>query len=730
MVLLPGCSCCGKGGGCECCPNRETVSLKFSVPSGSGSGFHYECSGGKLFFGSISYTSKAFDWSPTPSDVGTLDPCIFADTVNHNPEAGGYTNGDSKNGFGIGGEQSVYGYGVQLCPLSLGSGMASIGGSVYTTGANCPDDESWLIPHVPTVFDQEAIFVRATQEVYSPYWFIYDFNSYGLAEGEELTLTQSRDIIKMQRLWEREEPQITIVCPSTTGKDAEFVPVFKKYTDGAGQDMWQLESVTVKSGGSGYNPAQKNNDTNTTRLLLSSTNIVGSLPVMVPTFSAASAPASITGVTLTTTPGGWPNGNLFVGKKGYLQSYSRSQPTITATSAGGMKFSVTLAKHGSGAALPSQGGSLSSVGEYWEVSSLSISDNGTGPWKNGQSVEFKSYGAAGGGAQAQVQAATTYAPPPSVKVMPPAWPGSGATLDYTLTKIEPGTPPFYNSIPVWQVTAISVTNPGVGYLNGGAVRISVPEGYEYFPASASLVVARSAPSFTPYVWGTSGTTAGTGAVLTVTMTATTDYDGKPAWEASAVNVVSGGSGYAVGEYLWYQEFGGSFQSNPPYYVVEIDGWVITSVDGSGAITGVGIEPGSGYGLYYRLSRGPIASVTVTNPGTYFKATTTPSGVTLTQGGKYYVETIVNKSEPLAELKCDGSGWEEHEVQLRLAVQGNPNGTPECPDAGVNIYKTYADNIAVGGSYGTVSFAEPCAGQAEQDQYSRSVEDMDVEITFE
>ena len=639
MVLLPGCKCCGGGpAGCDCCPNGEGISISFSVDAGSGSGFEYDCLvdydpsvSDRLQGGPVSYESKAFTWTPTLSVPEGFDPCVFSGLEYHDPGSNEYT---------------YYSYGVQLCPPSLGAGVLGIGGGAYTCAPGCYDPDAKCLEHIPTVFDQEAVFVRASQEllthyfVFGAYWYAPDSLA---TPGWAVTLVQTRDIIKMQRLWQREEPEITIVCPSSTGKDAAFAPVFKKYTDGAGQDMWQLESVTVTNGGSGYNPSEKNGDSNTLAMFLASTNVVGSLPVMTPVFSAASAPASITGVTLTTTPGDWPNGNLFVGKKGYLDAYSRSEPTITATAAGGVTLSVTLQKHGSGAAagtrqtlddIPSD----YRIGEYWEVASLAIDKTGTGPWSDKSQVSFDTHGAIGSGAQAYLQTKTVYDPPPSVTVTPPAS-GAGATLGYTLTKVDAGTPPSYNSNPIWTISAISVTTPGDGYSDGEAVTISVPDGYEYSPAAATVVVARTNPNLTPYVWGDDGTTAGTGAVVTATMTATTDGEGKPAWAVAALTIVNGGSGYEVGEYFWYEELDPGITSSPPYYVLEVDGWWITSVDGNGSITGIGLDPNGGSnGVFYKDS-GVIESVSVTNGGDYYKADSAISRVVVNDAGKYYREEV-------------------------------------------------------------------------------------------
>lgn len=700
MVLLPGCKCCGGGkAGCDCCPNGESISIALSVDAGSGSGFDYDSGQGN-----ISYESKAFSWTPTLSVPEGFDPCTFVDLESHDPGSGEY---------------AYYSYGIDLCPPFLGSGMFTIGGNAWTCTSGCYDPAAECLEHVPTVFDQEAVFVRASQELFShyfmgAYWYAPDSIE---TSGWAVTLAQTHDIIKMQRLWQREEPQVTIVCPSSTGKDAAFTPVFKKYTDGAGQDVWQLESVTVTNGGSGYNPSEKNDGADGTvlRMFLASTNVVGGFPRLTPVFSAASAPASITGVTLTTTPGDSP---LFVGKQGYLQAYSRSEPTITATAAGGVTLSVTLQKHGSGAAAGTRQPSAYSdytIGEYWEVASLAIKDIGTGPWGGSASVSFNTHGAFGSGAQAYIKTKTTYNPPPSVTVTPPAG-GSGATLGYTLTN--------------GGISAISVTTAGDGYSDGDAVTISVPSGYEQVPASATVVVARANPNLTPYVWGDDGTTAGSGAIVTATMNETTDWDGKPAWEVASLSIVNGGSGYEVGEYFWYEELDPGIGNDPPYYVLQVDGWWITSVDGNGAITGIGLDPNGGTnGLFYKLSPGPIASVTVNHPGVYYKATETPDSVVLQTKGKYYNETFTKTSAPLAAIQCDGEGWEQHDIKLRLEARPNPDDVQECEGFENALYYIIADNVSYGGSYGTVPYGQPQNGQANRQDRTRSVQDMTVEIDF-
>jgi len=307
------------------------------------------------------------------------------------------------------------------------------------------------------------------------------------------------------------------------------------------------------------------------------------------------------------------------GGSGYAKR-GRQEPDLLITGGGsGMVATPTLAMETDECGLP-----------YWVIDSVSVS--GGTRYAAGQTLNVATQSGSYADEKATLSLRTTL---PTVTAS--VFGGSGAALSVTLATPAgkaAGEVPYY-------VESVTVNNGGSGYTNGTRVYFSSPGSRLDSPAAAtaSTKVQRSAPDLTPYVWGDDGTTAGSGAVLTATTSATIDEEGKPAWEVSAISIANGGSGYEVGEYLWYEELDPAIGSSPPYYVLQIHGWWITSVDGSGAITGLGVNPDFPFpnGLfYYGTDTGIIESVSVTDGGQYDSGV--PGTVAVIEGGKYYGES--------------------------------------------------------------------------------------------
>jgi hypothetical protein len=250
---------------------------------------------------------------------------------------------------------------------------------------------------------------------------------------------------------------------------------------------------------------------------------------------------------------------------------------------------------------------------------------------------------------------------------------------------------------LWRVSGVRVIDGGAGHSNGDPVTFTVTNGTQVTTASGTIVTgtgARENPLLTPYVWGFDGTTAGSGAVLSATM-ASNGGAPEETWRVDAITVVDGGSGYQVGEYFWYSQFGLGFDNVPPYYLVAIDGWFISSVDENGAITGVGKDEYFGGGAFYKqtvLDTGVVESVALTSGGGFYKDTGviervqvldggayyyytgTPTGCTVAGGGKYYKEDatlppyVANVTAHIRqEAPSNGDG-----AAFAVAVGANPN----------------------------------------------------------
>ena len=387
------------------------------------------------------------------------------------------------------------------------------------------------------------------------------------------------------------------VAPTVTvtgsGSGATFTPTLTKANDACGVPSWKISSVAV-SGGTGYTHGEQ-------------------LTVQVAAGDTVAIPAVLT-----------------------LQA-ERSQPTLSASVSGGTGATLTptLAANGT-------------TPQTWGVQSVSVSGTTSG-YTDGASVTF-SYGAGVTEQAAAVATIKTARATPTITASVSG--GSGASLTVNLSQ-SPTTP---SDTALWHVDSVTVADGGTGYADGDAVTFTVTDGTQVTAASGTIAtsVVRENPNLTPYVWGADGTTAGSGAVLSATMVS--NEDDPETWGVFPINVIEGGSGYEVGEYFWYSEFGTGFSSSHPYYLVETDGWLITSVDENGAITGVGLDEFGGIGKFYKATgngviqsvtitgggdyykaTGEISRVVVTNPGQYYYYTGVPTGVTITNGGEYYRE---------------------------------------------------------------------------------------------
>jgi hypothetical protein len=358
----------------------------------------------------------------------------------------------------------------------------------------------------------------------------------------------------------------------------------------------------------------------------------------------------------------------------------RSQPTLTASVSGGTGATLTPT-------LASNGDSP----QTWGVSSVAVTGTTSG-YTDGAAVTF-SYGA---GVNEQTKATAeirTARTAPTITASAPG--GSGAALAVTLSQ-SPTTP---SDTALWHVESVEVTDGGSGYTDGDSVTFAVTDGTQVVAAAGTITTTvRENPNLTAYVWGLSEPTGGSGAVLSATMEYV-QYASEDFWTVAGIAVTSGGSGYSVGEYIWYEELP-NFSDNPPYYLVFYDSWVVTSVDENGAITGLGTQvplEEYGGGLFYKLTdNGTIQSVTLTSGGDYYKATGEISRVVVTNGGQYFYDTGV----PSSVTVTNGGQYYREEVQVaQVAVTINQINFPY--GTGASITAT-VDGNKVSATFGQVT----------------------------
>jgi hypothetical protein len=322
-----------------------------------------------------------------------------------------------------------------------------------------------------------------------------------------------------------------------------------------------------------------------------------------------SAPYGSGAAGKVTAPGGDPATDkgpisavsLTSGGSGYAK-LGRVAPTITATGGTGTGATFTVSKTSANDAngIPS-----------WGVTGVTWTGSTSG-YVDGDQITFD---VAAGDTAEQGAAATIRTVRTAPTVTASASGGSGATFGVTIA--PNGTTPQ-----TWSVTGVTVTNGGTGYPASGYLNFDVASGdTEEQSADVVFYSGRVAPTVSATAGG-----YGTGAVLSASLASATGWDGQTYWYLSGVSITNGGSGYA--------EF-------DPVNVNVTDGEgygayaEVTSVDGSGAITGIAVYWG---GEYYK-SNGIIQSVEFGwgGGGTYYRDAGEISGISVEAGGKYFRE---------------------------------------------------------------------------------------------
>jgi hypothetical protein len=204
------------------------------------------------------------------------------------------------------------------------------------------------------------------------------------------------------------------------------------------------------------------------------------------------------------------------------------------------------------------------------------------------------------------------------------------------------------------ITAITVTDGGSGYA---------------VPARIEPVVSADGPD-------------GTGAVLTVNLSETTDFCGRPVWEVSSVDVVEGGSGYSDGEAI-FTPAAGDVEVFPAFGTVEI-GASEPTVDlevaenrGSGATFTAEFEQTG-----FDPDRWEIDSVTVAGTGTgYYDGDelliTPTSGSVEAAAASLIVRNV--RDEPVLTVASQGGS----DLEIVLASRGTTPDSWEVDEVNVN-----------------------------------------------
>jgi hypothetical protein len=297
----------------------------------------------------------------------------------------------------------------------------------------------------------------------------------------------------------------------------------------------------------------------------------------------------VTGITIT-NPG-----------EGYAREiFTRTQPEMNVTLSGGTGSGATLT------ATLTQSGSGESA--TWGVQSVAVTNGGTG-YAGNEAVVFTPEEGATTDYPASAYIVTGRVEP---TVTASVSGGSGASLSVAL-----GQSTDWNGLDIWSVSSVTVNNGGTGYTDGESVTFTVTDGTQVYGASATISTVRSQPGVTASL----PSSGGSGAVLAPSLSASGD-----SWTVSSVAITNGGSGYSQWDEVLIST--GDIEASGSYIYV-------SSVDGTGAITGIGISNG---GSYYR-DTGVISSVNFPwygGGGEYYKSTGIIESVVVWEPGSYYL----------------------------------------------------------------------------------------------
>ncbi len=354
------------------------------------------------------------------------------------------------------------------------------------------------------------------------------------------------------------------------------------------------------------------------------------------TAEASVGGGQVTGITIT-NPG-----------EGYAREiFTRTQPEMTVTLSGGTGSGATLT------ATLTQSGSGESA--TWGVQSVAVTNGGTG-YAGNVSVVFTPEEGATTDYPASAYIVTGRVEP---TVTASVSGGSGASLSVTL-----GQSTDWNGLDIWSVSSVTVSSGGTGYTDGTSVTFTVTDGTQVYGASATISTVRSQPDVTaslPY-------SSGSGAVLSPSLSASGD-----SWTVSSVAITNGGSGYSQWDEVLIST--GDIEASGSYLYV-------SSVDGTGAITGIGISTG---GSYYR-DTGVISSVNFPwygGGGEYYKSTGIIESVVVWEPGSYYLSESTGTSEVDTPVVTIGSNAGEG-AEAEATVDGDPESETFGQITGISV----------------------------------------------
>jgi hypothetical protein len=318
----------------------------------------------------------------------------------------------------------------------------------------------------------------------------------------------------------------------------------------------------------------------------------------------------------------------------------RVEPTVTASvsssTGSGADLGVTLNQT-----------TDSNGKDVWEVSEVTVNSAGSGY----ESFDFVQFSVPGGEEQSPAFANLRFnRQEPTLGIALPFANGNGATFSVSLTQTTDS-----NGEDVWEIDSVTVTNGGSGYSEFGEfAQVDLIDGVEQSFASFQVFNKRVQPTVTADV---PFSTNGTGASLSATLSQTTDFSGRPAWEVASVSVLNGGTGYESFDFIQFTLSSGT----------ELSGAFGSLTVSGGVIQSVAISDG---GLYYIVTD-EIEEVSVSVKGEFYKTDGSIAAVVVTDGGEYYEDQQTNNVivEDVQVVVLSNTG---EDAEIEAVIDDDPN----------------------------------------------------------
>lgn len=429
----------------------------------------------------------------------------------------------------------------------------------------------------------------------------------------------------------REEP--TVVVQSSGNGDATFVVSLSETEECSGR-VWEVSSVTVTAGGTGYQNRERvnfevqgdgqarNTGSGTIATYLEEPTVEvsafsGSGAEFVVTFASGALetdPYTIESVDVTAGGTGYqdgtianvtPTGTSTEDSQAYLEIQTvRDEPTLALTTG--------IFSNGTGATYePVLTENTASGRSVWRITSVDVSEGGEG-FYDGESVLVVP------GEHVEAQAFFGYAltrnDQPTLTSLVLSETGSGCVLEPTLSETT-----LPDGKDAWRVIGFSIVDPGLSYVAGQPISITVDEGQEIEPIDITIQVDEEGR-----VTGFNVNDAGLFAIVGVLDTVEIVFQGEyyaDTGVVESVNVIYGGEYYddtGVVASVTVDFPGSYYQENEGLsaYVPEIEVFISQSDPsaGSGAVLTPVVDTNTSSDTF-----GQITDVTITNGGVDYLA---------------------------------------------------------------------------------------------------------------